>query len=427
LATNCATLSLRDSRSLYYLYYVKSTGNHPPLLRKVMPELDSIRGLAILGVLFVHGFYYVTGASLFHSALAKAVIYASMPGRMGVNLFFVLSGFLITGILIDSRNEPNYYWRFYIRRALRILPVYYLLLGVLLLIRVSNWPFVAFSAVYLSNLAPLFGVPLAYSVLWSLAVEEHFYLFWPAFVRRLSLKALAICAAAVVLLSPVVRLVNFYVAGHDRAQHFATNFFTWNSLDGLAIGALVAILLRAFDLDRRQLWKLATASVAIGAAVFALGLPFGISTRDGALGAALQATPWNFAFAGLLIGFLLVGTSEHKGLVNRPVLQFFGEISYGLYLWHLLAFDAYDAVVSRFLPQLAAPARYESMGFNTNASFGLLCLRFVVAAAFSILVAWISRRYYEDPFLRLKDRLSKGTAKAGPIRATQPSYEQPAS
>jgi peptidoglycan/LPS O-acetylase OafA/YrhL len=404
---------------------VKSTQNYQPLLRKVMPELDSIRGLAILGVLFVHGFYYVTGASLFHSPIAKAVIYASMPGRMGVNLFFVLSGFLITGILIDSRDEPNYYRRFYIRRALRILPVYYLLLGVLLLIRISNWPFVAFSAVYLSNLAPLFGVSLAYSVLWSLAVEEHFYLFWPTFVRRLSLNALALCAAAVVLLSPLVRLAGFYVANHDPAQHFAANFYTWNSLDGLASGALVAILLRAFDLERRQLWKLATASLATGVAIFALGLPFGISTRDGAFGAALQATPWNFAFAGLLLAFLLVGTSEHKRLVNRPVLQFFGEISYGLYLWHLLAFEAYDAIVGRFLPQLAAPTRSESLGFNADASFGFLCLRFVIAAAISILVAWISRRYYEEPFLRLKDKLSKGTVKGDLIGATQPSYEQP--
>jgi peptidoglycan/LPS O-acetylase OafA/YrhL len=391
-----------------------------------MPELDSIRGLAILGVLFFHGFYYVTGTGLFHSPLAKAVTYASMPGRMGVNLFFVLSGFLITGILIDSRDDPNYYRRFYIRRALRILPVYYLLLAVLLLMRASNWPFVAFSAVYLSNVAPLFGVPLAYSVLWSLAVEEHFYLFWPTCIRRLSLKALTICAAGVVFLSPLVRLVNFYIAGNDRAQHFATNFFTWNSLDGLACGALVAILLRKLDLERQQLWKLAILSMASGGAILAVGLPFGIMTRDGAFGAALQMTPWNFAFAGLLLAFLLAGTSEHRHLVNRPVLQFFGETSYGLYLWHLLAFGAYDTVVSRFLPQFAAPARVDSPGFNRNGSFGLLCLRFVIGAGLSILVAWISRRYIEDPFLRLKDKLSKrSTQTSAAVGAIQPSYEQP--
>jgi peptidoglycan/LPS O-acetylase OafA/YrhL len=265
----------------------------------------------------VHGFYYVAGASVFHSPLAKAVIYASMPGTMGVNLFFVLSGFLITGILIDSRNESNYYQRFYIRRALRILPAYYLVLGVLLLVRASSWPFVAFSAVYLSNLAPLFSVPLAYSVLWSLAVEEHFYLFWPTFVRRLSLKTLAISAAAVALLSPLVRLANFHVASQDKMQHFYMNFYTWNSLDGLAFGAFVAILLRTVNLERRQLWKLATSSVAIGVAIFALGFPFGIETRDGAVGAALQVTPWNFAFAGLLIVFLLIGSSEHAWLIVR--------------------------------------------------------------------------------------------------------------
>lgn len=392
-----------------------------------MPELDSIRGLAVLGVVFVHGFYYAAGTSVFHSPFAKAVIYASMPGRMGVNLFFVLSGFLITGILIDSRNELNYYRTFYIRRALRILPVYYLLLGVLLLIRSSNWPFVAFSAVYLSNLAPLFGVPLAYSVLWSLSVEEHFYLFWPAFVRRLSLKMLGFCAAAVVLLSPLIRLLNFYMASHDPARHFAANFYTWNSLDGLASGALVAILLRTVKLERRRLWRLAATLLAIGFAIFALGLPFGVLTRGGAVGAAFQATPWNFAFAGLLLIFLLIGTSEQKRLVNRPVLQFFGEISYGLYLWHLLIFGVYDAVVIRLLPQFAAFTRNDSMVNNTDRTFGFLCLRFVIAGALSVLVAWTSRRYYEEPFLRLKDRLSKGSVKSvAPVRATQPSYEQPA-
>jgi len=391
-----------------------------------MPELDSIRGLAVLGVLFVHGFYYVAGASVFQSPLAKAVIYASMPGRMGVNLFFVLSGFLITGILIDSRNESNYYRRFYIRRALRILPAYYLVLCVLLLVRVSGWPFVALSAVYLSNVAPLFGVPLAYSVLWSLAVEEHFYLFWPTFVRRLSLKALAVCAAAVALLSPLVRLANFYIPSHDRMQHFYMNFYTWNSLDGLAFGALVAILLRTLHPERRQLWRVATTSMAIGVAVLAVGWPFGIATRDGAVGSALQATPWNFGFAGLLLVFVLVGTSEHKRLVNRPVLRFFGEISYGLYLWHMLVFGAYDAAVGRFLPQFAGTARYDSVRHitTTHSSFGLLCLRFVIAGALSVLVAHISRRYYEDRFLRLKDKLSKRTVKeTAPLRGTQPRYE----
>lgn len=149
-----------------------------------MPELDSIRGLAILGVLFTHGFYYATTVSLYHSAAQRFVIHATTLGRTGVNLFFVLSGFLITGILIDSRQQSGCYRRFYVRRALRILPAYYGVLALLLVHHFDNWPFVALSVIYLSNLTPLWGIPLAYSVLWSLAVEEHFYLFWPTVVKK---------------------------------------------------------------------------------------------------------------------------------------------------------------------------------------------------------------------------------------------------
>ena len=89
-----------------------------------MPELDSIRGLAILGVLFYHGLYWARDFSPFTSA-EKRLLFLMSAGQFGVSLFFVLSGFLITGLLIDSRNRIDYYKRFYIRRALRILPAYY--------------------------------------------------------------------------------------------------------------------------------------------------------------------------------------------------------------------------------------------------------------------------------------------------------------
>ncbi len=149
-----------------------------------MPELDSIRGLAILGVLFTHGFYYATTVSLYHSAAQRFVIHATTLGRTGVNLFFVLSGFLITAVLIDSRQQSGCYRRFYVRRALRILPAYYGVLALLLVHHFDNWPFVTLSVIYLSNLTPLWGIPLAYSSLWSLAVEEHLYLFWPTVVKK---------------------------------------------------------------------------------------------------------------------------------------------------------------------------------------------------------------------------------------------------
>src|SRR5579863_10747052 len=97
--------------------------NKPPLRAK-MPELDSVRGLAILTVLFYHGFASRQSAAAF-SGFPKFFVRLVSPGWAGVNLFFALSGFLITGILLDSKYRPQYYRRFYLRRALRILPAYY--------------------------------------------------------------------------------------------------------------------------------------------------------------------------------------------------------------------------------------------------------------------------------------------------------------
>src|ERR1700688_149946 len=98
--------------------------NQESLIRPVMPELDTVRGLAILLVLFFHGFGFQFASAPLRR-LAHWFVVATMPGWVGVNLFFVLSGFLITGILLDSKNHPHYYSRFYFRRALRILPAYY--------------------------------------------------------------------------------------------------------------------------------------------------------------------------------------------------------------------------------------------------------------------------------------------------------------
>lgn len=100
------------------------------LLRPRMPELDTIRGIAVLLVLFFHGFGFPYGLKGL-SGFPKLFVAATLTGWVGVNLFFVLSGFLITGILLDTKSREDYYRRFYIRRALRILPLYYAVLGLL--------------------------------------------------------------------------------------------------------------------------------------------------------------------------------------------------------------------------------------------------------------------------------------------------------
>jgi peptidoglycan/LPS O-acetylase OafA/YrhL len=139
-----------------------------------------------------------------------------------VYLFFVLSGFLITGILLDSKPKPQYYRRFYIRRALRILPVFYLLLLLLILMprtgwlehRDVGWPFIGLSFFYLANVTNLFGVPAQYAALWSLAVEEHFYLVWPTVVCALSRRAAAWCAAVIFIACPMLRTLAIPSCSH---------------------------------------------------------------------------------------------------------------------------------------------------------------------------------------------------------------------
>jgi peptidoglycan/LPS O-acetylase OafA/YrhL len=179
-----------------------------PLLRHVMPELDLLRRVAIIGVLFYRGLYWGVDLSRF-SKLAQLMLRGMWMERLGVSLFFVLSGFLITGLLIDSRGRADYYPRFYVRRALRILPAF--LLTTVVLATLTNVPriFIVLSILYLSNITPIFGIEIAYPVLWSLAVEEQFYLVWPTVVRRLRNRPLmSLCVLVPSLSFRGVRLLN---------------------------------------------------------------------------------------------------------------------------------------------------------------------------------------------------------------------------
>jgi len=357
------------------------------LLRPFMPELDTLRGIAVLGVLLLHGFYWQYAGFSF-GRWADAFLKITQPGWLGVNLFFVLSGFLITGILLDSKNRPDYYRRFYTRRALRILPAYFLLIFLWVLGSASG-AFVGLSFIYLANITNFFGVACDYGPLWSLAVEEHFYILWPTVVRRITIKRLAWVSAAIVVGVPVLRAIAFALGWTAGLA-----WYTWFVADGLAMGALLAIVLRT-PVTRGQVQRICGwilgAAVVLGIA----GRPFGILTRDRLLGAALQWSVIHGFFAGVLLFFLLAGTGSLKRYVNVSILQFLGYISYGLYLDHLLAFRMYDRLGHRYLPQL----------IPTNGHFGLVLLRFVLTGGGAIAVAYLSRKFFEERFLRLKDSL----------------------
>lgn len=352
-----------------------------------MPELDTLRGIAVLSVLLLHGFYWQYGNLSFTPA-AKAFMALTQPGWLGVNLFFVLSGFLITGILLDSKDRPNYYRRFYTRRALRILPPYYALLVLLLVLRSSSLAFVGLSFVYLANMTTFFGVACDYGPLWSLAVEEHFYILWPAVVRRVTMRRLAWISASIVVLVPILRAIAFSLGKGGL------DWYTWFVADGLAAGSLLAILLRT-PVTRPQVRKLCWLLLGSSLLVTAVGQPFGIAARNRLLGAGLQWTVINVFFAGFLLLFLLAGSSTARRYVNFSALRFLGYISYGLYLDHLLAFRIYDRICRHYLPQF----------IPSSGHFGLVLLRFALAGGGAIAAAYLSRRFFEERFLRLKDSL----------------------
>jgi peptidoglycan/LPS O-acetylase OafA/YrhL len=358
------------------------------LVRPVMPELDSLRGIAILGVVFLHGFYWPY-SRLHFSRAAHVFIQSTQPGWMGVNLFFVLSGFLITGILLDSRCRENFYKRFYIRRVLRILPAYYAVLLLLLILGKSNLAYFGLSFVYLSNVVELFGVPQFYGPLWSLAVEEHYYLFWPAIVRRLSPRGLAAVASGICAAVPLIRAISFSL-GFTRDL----GSYTWCVADGLAAGSLIAILLRT-SVTRRMVLYLSAALLGVTLILAMLGAPFGILTRNRLLGAAFQYSLISVGCSGALLLVLIVGTSSCKNLVYWNWLKFFGYISYGLYLIHLLIFGLYDTLCAKLWPFLLPRSEH----------FGLVVLRFVLAGGSAVGVSYLSRKYFEERFLRLKERI----------------------
>lgn len=376
-----------------------------PLVRRFMPELDLLRGVAVLGVLFFHGFRAEYGELPFTGA-SRIFLRATQPGALGVNLFFVLSGFLITGILLDSQNRPDYYRRFYTRRVLRILPAYYSLLLLLGLLHQASAAFLGLSFVYLSNVTGLFGVSMDYHPLWSLAVEEHYYIVWPSVVRKLTPRSLALFSLAICILIPVARAVSFHYGYFQGGE-----WYTWFTADGLAEGSLLAIVLRS-SIRRKHAAVGATFLLTMPTILVIAGAPFGMLSRQTMLGASLQLTLVNTFFVGLLVLFLVLGSSSRKGWVNSSILQFFGYISYGLYLIHLMIFHIYDKVTRMFWPWLQP-----SVGH-----FGLIVLRFAVGGAAAVGLAYISREYFEEWFLRLKERIATQPAEtAVKVLVTAPS------
>jgi peptidoglycan/LPS O-acetylase OafA/YrhL len=277
---------------------------------------------------------------------------------------------------------------------LRILPAYSLTILILFVTRYAPLKFIVLSVLYLSNLTPLFGVTIAYPVLWSLAVEEHFYFLWPLAVRRWANGVLLLLLGFVIIFSPAFRLISFYLARSNGFVSYVCNDYTWNALDGLACGGVLAILLRQLKPSRAVFRKALIVILGTALVVWIIGIPFGIVTRQKPVGAALQVTPWQFLFAALIGLCLLVGSGPQKRFVQVKSLQFLGEVSYGLYLYHLLIFALFDHFV-------------KNTGISSTIDpFFVLLTRLLIVSAIAITASFLSRRLFEDRFLNLKRRLA---------------------
>jgi peptidoglycan/LPS O-acetylase OafA/YrhL len=208
------------------------TLDEPLNFRGHIAGLDVLRGIAISVVVIFHGFT-IPWQDL--HGIMKVFSFIAHFGFTGVHLFFLLSGFLITGILLDSKDRGGYYRDFYIRRALRILPAYLLLLIVLKIWQPISWIYFLACLLYIANMPGLIGARIhEYPGLWSLAVEEQFYLIWPTFVKRFSHRNLLRVIGICLVLCPLLRAV----LGSDGMD---PRYKTWDAADYLLYGAAISI------------------------------------------------------------------------------------------------------------------------------------------------------------------------------------------
>jgi len=351
-----------------------------------IPALDGIRGLGVILVLLFH-----YGSSAMALGLGTSFLQLTGIGWSGVDLFFVLSGFLITGLLYDAKGKQNYFKHFYARRTLRIFPLYYFAAAVVIVLAiVTGYGILGGSnpiwiLLYVGNFQmAIEGGGSILDHFWSLAIEEQFYLVWPLVVLSLSRQKLMIVAAAMIVISPLVRTL---LVLNDAAD-LAVYVLTPARMDGLAMGALIALAVRGPNgIAPLVPWAWRLGSLAAAAFLVIVIIRRDFSTEDGVILTA-GISCLTFMYASLLV--LSLTYRPLTTVMEVPVMRWFGKYSYGLYVWH--------PIVNILL--IHSPLTSQ-LGVDTKLEIALLL---VVAFATSLLVTLASYKFLEAPMLRLKNR-----------------------
>jgi peptidoglycan/LPS O-acetylase OafA/YrhL len=371
-----------------------------------IPELDGIRGTAIAMVLTWH--FFVLGAAASPAAgtfLSRSLI----PFRMmwtGVDLFFVLSGFLIGGILLDAQKSTNYFQVFYIRRFFRIIPLYAAVLLV--------FPVLLFAAEFLpkgtsawlgQDLFPWYsfwtftqnfwmahvntpGAHIA-AVTWSLAVEEQFYLTLPLIIRFFTGRRLLLLVVAGICLAPILRTVILL----NSPENWVAAFVLMPCrADALLFGVLAAILLRQEQVSVRL--QNATRYFGILFLVQLLGVGYLLIKSSSMYDPLMQKIgyTWVAFFYATILVFVLTHRESLLGSVFRNrLLQWFGMLAYGTYLIHQAVLGFVFALIWGRPPEITGM-------YTLFASVGSLAL--------TLLIAALSWRCFELPLIRVGHRAS---------------------